>query len=237
MLRYLCRKISVSTLRSLTYAVTFLISDNTFSQQSLFSSGIVLQWMQEPKSHCLISIGFMGPITMSCNFIINRFFLPTAWKRAILADFDFKVSKALHTGIWYYDSSSLIYVQTESLMMFLLPVTEIMWLGSVQVIMTTFNVSLVRKRTHGEHVTCYLYHKIGALWCNSLHSQTLTVVLTAVLTAVMYNMKYSSCLSKPHSEPMKYRKACPWLCFTWKEVLFLALIKIIGTKIPATVSL
>lgn len=47
--------------------------------------------------------------------------------------------------------------------------------------MTAFNVGLVGESTHGEHVTCYLYQTTGALWRNSLGSQTLTAVLTTVM--------------------------------------------------------
>lgn len=44
-------------------------------------------------------------------------------------------------------------------------------------------------------------------------------------------MKYSSCLSKLHSEPMKYRAICLWLCLIWKGVLFLALVEKQATNI------
>lgn len=44
-------------------------------------------------------------------------------------------------------------------------------------------------------------------------------------------MKYSSCLSKLHSDSMKYRATCLWLCLIWKEVLFLALVEKQATNI------
>lgn len=47
----------------------------------------------------------------------------------------------------------------------------------------------------------------------------------------VYDLKYSSCLSKLHSDPMKYRVTCLWLCLIWKEVLFLARVEKQATNI------
>lgn len=44
-------------------------------------------------------------------------------------------------------------------------------------------------------------------------------------------MKYSACLSKLHSDRMKYRATCLWLCLIWKQVLFLALVEKQATNI------